>query len=316
MLRSLREPGRPRRSSARPGVRAWASWAGLIAIAAIVIAVPAGADQAEPSDASVITRGGEVYAVQCAACHGPRGEGGTGPGDRGGPPIAETLVVLNDQMVRTGRMPIVDLEAGVRGPTPLGDDDREALLAWMTDRLDLRGEPVEVSPGAMSRGADLYAIHCAACHGSTGTGGVAGGGVAVLGVLDLDDVAVASAIRAGPLQMPAFGPDVLSDDAVDDITTYVVDGMGGAPRSAIGLGEINRVQGAVMTGIVALALLSVVALVAREPAAADIPAGGRTDAGAGPDDTPDGSPGDTPDDEPDPDPAPAAEDGDGRADRT
>ena len=44
-----------------------------------------------------------------------------------------------------------------------------ALLAFLLGSCKISGPVVPMPPS--QRGADLYAAHCAACHGSTGAGG-------------------------------------------------------------------------------------------------------------------------------------------------
>lgn len=239
----------------RRDVRALSGWAGigLLGLAVAVVLAGRGAAVAQPEpDAAVLAEGAVLYAANCAACHGPRGAGG--PGERGltaGLPVAGIERAYVDQQMRTGRMPLIDRTAGVVRPRGLADDEREAVLAWMTAELGLVGEIPALGEGDASRGQELYTVHCAACHGSVGNGGIAGAGTVALTLRGVDPVAMAEAIRVGPYSMPAFGEELLSAQDVDDITTFTAQELEAPRRSLLGLTEQNRV------GLAALALLLV-----------------------------------------------------------
>jgi ubiquinol-cytochrome c reductase cytochrome c subunit len=206
--------------------------------------------------------GGAVYQATCAACHGTTGGGRSGDGVTAGPPIRDLPLAYIDQTLRTGRMPISHIPAGVLSHR-LDDADREALVEWARDGLSSTGEIPEVGPGDVVSGRTLYIRHCAACHGATGGGGIAGGGTAVPPVVDLDAVAIVESIRVGPFEMPAFGPQVISDQEADDIAAYVVDELSRPTTTPLGLAEISGVTALLLTILVGGALLGTVIVVAR-----------------------------------------------------
>ena len=242
-------------------VLVWGALAGALHL--LMGSSPSSAEAVE-ADAETIQQGGELFQANCAACHGPTGQGGTGTGGEvtAGPSIADVDVAYSDMTMRTGRMPIADRDAGVY-IEEFDDAQREAVLAWMQERLDVPGEIPEVLDGDPSRGQELYTRNCVACHGAGGAGGISGAGVTVPPVDGLDPVATFEATRVGPFEMPAFSEQVLDDQQVSDIAAYL-ESTGDAPSTLLGMHEVDEVTGALFAG--ALALLAVVALLITDRA--------------------------------------------------
>jgi mono/diheme cytochrome c family protein len=67
---------------------------------------------------------------------------------------------------------------------------------------------------ASTDGAELYRLHCAACHGSDLSGGVGTSLAAGTGAAALDDSAYRVVIREGTTGMPASSLDARRIDAV------------------------------------------------------------------------------------------------------
>ncbi len=231
----------------------WAALAGGIALA--TGGTPSSA-QPTDVDQDTIVRGGEIFQANCAACHGPTGLGGSGTaGDvSAGPAIHDVDINYSDMTMRTGRMPIASREAGVY-IEELDDADREAVVAWMLERLEVPGTPYEVLPGDPGRGQELYARNCVACHGAGGAGGISGAGVTVPPLAGLDQVATFQGTRVGPFEMPAFSEEVLDDQQVSDIAAYL-DAADDAPSTVLGIHEVDEITGALF----ALALTLVAGL--------------------------------------------------------
>jgi mono/diheme cytochrome c family protein len=184
--------------------------------------------------------GAQLYAENCAVCHGPKGEG------RIGAELSKDWPSIRpDLRVKTA------IEEGVSGSPmlawsqenggPLTDEEIESLtlyiLSWETGGLpDLSPTPTftprpPITPvpdveGDPNRGAVLYAENCAVCHGRDGQGRV---GV----TLSQDwpairpDLSVKSAIERGVpgSPMPAWsqangGP--LGDEDINDIVAFTL----------------------------------------------------------------------------------------------
>lgn len=229
----------------------------MLCTAIVVIAVGAvsvaRAQTAEPAiQDALVTRGAAVFQSNCAACHGTRGQGGSGTGDAAGPPVRELALAYFDLTVRTGRMPIADRSLGVYSEM-LSEADREAVVAYAAQELDNIGVVPTVEPGNPARGQELYVRNCAACHGAAADGGISGAEVFVPGLVGLDGVAIAAAIRVGPFEMPGFDPAVLSDDDIDDIVGYL-EAVDASDRTLIGLREVDQaVAGLLAAGLAIVA---------------------------------------------------------------
>jgi ubiquinol-cytochrome c reductase cytochrome c subunit len=253
----------PERRVLSRSARALIGWAAVAMGATAVVLLSGGGGEARAQEAEVAL-GAELYAANCAACHGPRGEGG--PGETGltaGPAVAGIDVNYVDQQMRTGRMPIVDRAAGVVRELELSDDEREAVLAWMEQELELEGERIRVGEGDASRGQELYLFHCAACHGSVGNGGIVGRGVTALSLRGIDPVAIVQATRVGPYQMPAFSEDLISEQDANDLAAFTSAEIEDPQRSLLGLTEQNRVGLAGMASLLLLLVVGGAMLVAR-----------------------------------------------------
>lgn len=73
----------------------------------------------------------------------------------------------------------------------------------------------------LAEGQQLFALNCAQCHDASGSGGMLSHGDMVPSLKDATAVQVAEAIRVGPLPMPVFGANQLSDQQVSAISNYV-----------------------------------------------------------------------------------------------
>jgi mono/diheme cytochrome c family protein len=125
--------------------------------------------------------GRELYAQNCALCHGDFGEGGANPArpDDIIAPIStsEYLKTRDDFTLRAviaqgqpnfGMSPFGSFFGG-----PLDDEDVDAIVAFMRSWED--NPPVELPPEIIASSAaltdiDIYATLCAQCHGENGEG--------------------------------------------------------------------------------------------------------------------------------------------------
>lgn len=226
--------------------RALFGWVVLLVGGLLAVGLGAGTSEAS-ADRVEVRRGGELYQFWCATCHANDGSGVAGIA----PPLNGFSVATVDLSLRTGRMPLADPRRGVR-EREFTDEEREAVVAYLTEFLDLEGELIKPGPGDASRGRDMYAVHCAQCHGATGKGGIAGDGVEVPAIQGLDAVTIASAVREGPFAMPRFGEDLISDSEIGDIVAFL-DERVHEPTSPLGLAEVSKFEvigvAALLTGV-------------------------------------------------------------------
>jgi ubiquinol-cytochrome c reductase cytochrome c subunit len=137
-------------------------------------------------------------------------------------------------------MPLADSTQQPKRKRPAYNEaDQAALVAYVASlgngprlpRLDpaprgTGGVPPTTAAGAakespLAEGGELFRANCAPCHSATGAGGALSYGRAAPHLQDSTALQVTAAVRAGPGQMPVFGPGVLSDEEVAGIAGYV-----------------------------------------------------------------------------------------------
>lgn len=192
----------------------------------------------------------ELYARDCAFCHGDDGRGTQrGPALRGG----TNGPALTHFMLATGRMPIDSPDDPSRHrPSRYAPEEIDALTTYIARRFEQRGPDVPIvnlADANLSLGQQLYQDNCAACHAPSGIGGAmlatrrgtgpGGAGVHIPGFEDSTAIEIAEAIRTGPGTMPVFAEGALSGEEVDAIVRYVLylkepQDAGGAPIGRVG----------------------------------------------------------------------------------
>lgn len=215
--------------------------------------------------------GGELYARDCAWCHGDRG-GGTPRGpdlvsDPNGP-------AFTDFMLRTGRMPIDSVEERVRyGPPAYTEEEIDALVEHVAS-LGGPGPDIphpDPEAGDLEEGATLYLENCAACHSSTGIGGtlaegrrVSGevgrrAGFQVPGVGSSTPREIAEAMLVGPGTMPVFGERTFTEAEIDSIVRYVLHVQDPGNRGGADIGRIGPVAEGAVAWVVGIGAMLVIA---------------------------------------------------------
>lgn len=238
--------------SRRRSLAAWAVVATALALAWLAASGPpaSGALEEEEPPAEESDRGDTLYTRHCARCHSADG---SGRANERAPALKGMEAARVDLVLRTGRMPPAD-EDGSGKAMEWNDTNRETLVEHMTAVFDLEGPLLEPELGDPAAGREVFATHCAACHGYTGDGGVAGAGALTPRIVGLDPVVIAEAIRVGPFQMPAFVEEQVSDEEIGDIAAYLTE-IVGEETTPLGLGELNPVFLAAFVGLLALAMI-------------------------------------------------------------
>jgi len=124
--------------------------------------------------------GATLYGSFCAACHGPGGEGMRYPGMTAFPAIGnpDFLAVASDDFLRAT---VTHGRAGRRMPAwgetsgGLHADEIETVVAYLrtlagNTAFEGDDKPPRWVVADAKRGGDLYASHCASCHGNVGEG--------------------------------------------------------------------------------------------------------------------------------------------------
>jgi len=171
-----------------------------------------------------VHRGGEVYIDQCASCHGAEGEGGIGPALNDRDLLRNTLDEIFFSVIRSGvpgtEMPGWSVDFG----GPLTDEDIRDVVAFIRSWEPTAPviEPVVFEPDS-ARGALLYTITCAVCHGERGAGTDKAPALNDADRLkSLDNDWYRATIRNGrPARgMPTWGT-VLSPNQIEDIISLI-----------------------------------------------------------------------------------------------
>ena len=243
-------------------------------------------DAPDPAEIGDVALGGQLYSQACAQCHAADGSGTVVPGtDREAPALAgrpQITAAYADLVMRTGRMPpAADPFDNLPRQVAFDDDERMAIVAWMTQQFDLAYDIPELAEGDAARGQMLYATNCAQCHGSTGAGGVAGGGAWTPNVSQYDAITIAEAIRVGPFQMPAFGAEQMTDRDVADVTAFLEE-VSREPTTPLGLVELNPVFASGFVALLALVMILSLFWISAKPTWFPDPDSVRDEAG-GPD---------------------------------
>jgi ubiquinol-cytochrome c reductase cytochrome c subunit len=219
------------------------------------------------SEDSRVARGRDVFAANCASCHGPQGEGVPAPrrGSGGiiglGPPLRGVGARAADFYLRTGYMPLRNPYDQPHRQRPLlPDRDIDAVVAYVASL----GGPGVPKPhperGSLSEGLQLFTEHCAGCHQVVGAGGYVTGSVAP--PLDrATAVQIAEAVRVGPYVMPRFGQRQISDRQLDSIIRYVEYARDPKDSGGWAIGHLGPVPEGMVAWLIAGSALVLVAVV-------------------------------------------------------
>jgi ubiquinol-cytochrome c reductase cytochrome c subunit len=215
----------------------------------------------EPATPSVAL-GAQMYAGNCASCHGIAGSGISSPrpgaGDilGEGPPLRGVGALAADFYLRTGYMP---LSAPHDQPT----NDRVLFSSKEITSLERyvaslgTGPPVpHPNPGAgsIAQGTQLFTLHCAGCHQELARGGfVTGAQVPPLQTIKATQIA--EAVRIGPYLMPRFPRSEISDAQLNSIVKYVLSTRHPSNRGGWGIGNLGPIPEGLVTWWIAAPLL-------------------------------------------------------------
>jgi ubiquinol-cytochrome c reductase cytochrome c subunit len=192
----------------------------LAAVVVVLLAPPARGRVAVATGTADVAGGERLYQRDCGFCHGAVGEG-----TARGPSLANIGPAEVDYTLSTGRMPIEEPgDVRRRREVKYSPEEIQALIAFMRPFLAPQPDIPTIHPdaGDLAEGAELYQSECGACHQSAGAGGGLLGREAP-SVFDATPLQVAEAIRSGPMTMPEYGPNALSDHQVDSLVRYVAE---------------------------------------------------------------------------------------------
>ncbi len=166
--------------------------------------------------------GKELYAAQCASCHGQNAEGAFGPA------LAGAAIVGNAEQFNS----IVKGGTGSGMPpfAQLSDKELADLRAYLGSlgggEAAAPAAAGEVDPALMSEGEKIYLTSCASCHQPNGAGVATFPALAGNEKLADKDLVIDRTLN-GKVPMPGFG-DQLSDEQVAAVATYIRNSWGNA----------------------------------------------------------------------------------------
>jgi ubiquinol-cytochrome c reductase cytochrome c subunit len=255
----------------------------IAAVAALAVLVLPAVAAADPPDYGIVTprvpprtsafeRGRQLYAANCATCHGATGEGvkvsatrGAG-GIRGmGPPLSGVGALAADFYLRTGYMPLERVGIQPRRSRVLFNERQLRGLVTYVASLGT-GPPVprpHPERGNVAAGLRLFTEHCAGCHQVVTEGGYVTGAVAPP-LEEATPTQIAEAVRIGPYVMPTFSKKDLSDRELDSIIAYVEASKKPHDEGGWSIGHLGPVPEGIVTWFLAAVALVATCVVIGE----------------------------------------------------
>jgi ubiquinol-cytochrome c reductase cytochrome c subunit len=249
----------------------------LLAFAIVAYAQPPSGVVHPPNQEgkSPMQLGSELYAANCASCHGIKGGGvsesnpvqGAGNTEGAGPQLTGTGAQAVDFYLRTGRMPLAHPgEEPERARPDFNDREIRALTAYVAS---LGGGPPIPHPrpntGDVSRGMELYTDHCAGCHQVVGAGGYVTD-ARVPALEHATPTEIAEAVRIGPYLMPSFPHSAINDRQLNSIIAYIQVSKHPTDPGGLGIGHIGPVPEGMIAWLIAAVVLVGVCLLIGERA--------------------------------------------------
>jgi ubiquinol-cytochrome c reductase cytochrome c subunit len=253
----------------------------LTALIGALVALPLAVAQAQPPEGIVrpsnergLTEqqlGSQLYAGNCASCHGMQGEGvpkprpseGSGDVTEAGPSLRGVGALAADFYLRTGYMPLRSpTEQPWRRRVLFSEREIRSLVDYVAS---LGPGPPVPSPrpaaGKISDGLRLFTQHCAGCHQVVGQGGYVTN-ARVPPLKDATPRQIAEAVRIGPYLMPQFSKTAISDRELNSIVAYVRASQTPHDPGGWAIGHVGPVpEGLVAWAVAAFLLVGLCALI-------------------------------------------------------
>jgi ubiquinol-cytochrome c reductase cytochrome c subunit len=247
----------------------------LIALLVALVALPAVVAQAQPPEGIVRPGneaglsdeelGSQLYAGNCASCHGISGDGvkheglvkGSGDISGAGPSLRGVGALAADFYLRTGYMPLRSPdEQPWRRRVLFSDRELRALIKYVTS---LGPGPAVPKPapqrGRLPEGLRLFTQHCAGCHQVVAEGGYVTN-ARVPPLKEATPRQIAEAVRIGPYLMPRFSKTAISDRELNSIIAYVQASKKPDDRGGWAIGHIGPVPEGIIAWVVAAFVLA------------------------------------------------------------
>jgi ubiquinol-cytochrome c reductase cytochrome c subunit len=202
----------------------------------------------EPAKPSV-RLGAELYAGNCASCHGIAGAGITAPRPGAGellgegPSLRGVGAEAADFYLRLGLMPLSNPhEEPERDRVLFSDKEIRSIVAYVASLGPGPRIPhPDVRTASISDGLHLFTEHCAGCHQILARGGFVTGARVPPLQGGLTPTEIAEAVRVGPYLMPRFSTSQISPTELNSIVKYVRSTASPNNRGGWGIGNIGPI---------------------------------------------------------------------------
>jgi ubiquinol-cytochrome c reductase cytochrome c subunit len=206
---------------------------------------------ADEASKSGVELGSELYAGNCATCHGINGRGTPiGPALRGVGALAP------DFYLSTGYMPLGSAhEQPIRVRVLLNKRERDALTAYVASLGKGPAIPTpDPASGDVAEGRELFTEHCAGCHQVVAEGGILPGAKAPP-LNRATPVQIAEAVRIGPYVMPKFSKKDITDAQLNAIIAYVRYAQDPNDAGGWGINHLGPFSEGMVTWLLAIVVL-------------------------------------------------------------
>lgn len=250
----------------------WAATIGGLAAALTLSLV--GVAQAQPQSGIVrpttepakpsLELGAQLFAGNCASCHGIAGEGINVPrpgagGILGAAPSLKGVGALTaDFYLRTGYMPLGNPYEQPESSRVLFTEKEISSLTMYVASLG-RGPAIphpDPAAGSLSDGLYQFTLHCAGCHQIDARGGFVTG-ARVPPLQGVTATRIFEAVRIGPYLMPRFTAKQISDAQLNSIIKYVLSTRHPDNRGGWAIGNLGPISEGLVTWWMAIPLLLV-----------------------------------------------------------
>jgi quinol---cytochrome-c reductase cytochrome c subunit len=223
----------------------------------------------EPAQPSV-KLGAELYAGNCATCHGIAGSGilhprvGAGGLVGEGPPLRGIGAMFVDFYLRMGFMPLSSpRDEPEQSRVLFSEKEIRSLVGYVSSlgpglpiphpNVRFAGDRL-VGPGTVADGLYQFTLHCAGCHQIVGRGGFVTG-ARVPPLQGLTPTEIAEAVRIGPYLMPRFSPTEISNYELDSIIKYVLSTRAPVNHGGWGIGNLGPIPEGLVAWWIGIPLL-------------------------------------------------------------